>query len=278
MTSVRELLAQLRAALPADDATREAEILAAHALGRDRAWLFAHSHDSIDAAQAGAAMSLAKRRASGEPIAYLTGHREFWSLDLHVTPDVLIPREDTEILVRTALRHCAQGKKVDIADLGTGSGAIALAIAHERPRARVVALDASAAALEVARGNAERLGIMNVEFVHSDWFAALRGRRFDMIVSNPPYIAAGDPHLSAGDLRFEPARALASGGDGLDAIRHLARESPAHLHDAGMLAMEHGFEQGAAVRDLLRQSGFVEIYTERDLEGRERVSGGFVRR
>ena len=278
MTSVRSLLAQMRAKLAGDDAAREAEILAAHALGRDRAWLFAHADDSVDAARLDAAMSLTNRRTSGEPVAYLTGHREFWSLDLRVTPDVLIPREDTELLVRVALRHCPQGEKVDIADLGTGSGAIALAIANDRPRAKIVALDSSKAALDVARGNAERLRIGNVEFIHSDWFDALGDRLFDVIVSNPPYIAAGDAHLSSGDLRFEPAQALASGEDGLDAIRRIARDAPAHLREAGMLAVEHGFEQGEAVRAWLQQSGFVETYTERDLEGRERVSGGFFRR
>ena len=278
MTSVRALLAQLRAALYGVDAAREAEILAAHALGRDRAWLFAHSDNAVDAEHADTAMSLALRRASGEPIAYLTGHREFWSLDLHVTPDVLIPREETELLVRTILRHCPQGEKVEIADLGTGSGAIALAIAHARPQSRVIALDSSGAALEVARGNAKRLDIGNVEFVHSNWFEEIAGRIFDVVVSNPPYIASNDPHLAAGDLRFEPAQALSSGYDGFDAIRRIARESPAHLRDGGMLAFEHGFEQAAGVRELLARNGFVEIYTERDLEGRERVTGGFVRR
>ncbi len=278
MTSVRALLAHMRATLPAGDAAREAEILAGHALAHDRAWLFAHSDDSVGASLIDSAMSLAKRRASGEPIAYLTGRREFWSLELHVTPDVLIPREDTELLVRTALRHCQQSKSVDIADLGTGSGAIALAIASERPQARVVAVDSSMAALAVARSNAARLKIGNVEFVCSDWFAALDGRQFEIIVSNPPYIAASDAHLSAGDLRFEPMQALASGEDGLDAIRQIVRESPSHLRDGGMLAVEHGFEQGAAVRALLEQNGFAEIYTQRDLEDRERVSGGFFRR
>ena len=265
MTSIRALLAQAREKLSGDDATREAEILVAHA------------DDAVAISDSDAAIALAARRKAGEPIAYLTGHREFWSLDLRVTPAVLIPREDTELLVRKALQHCPQGEKVDIADLGTGSGAIALAIAHERPHARVVALDSSAAALDVARANAERLRIGNVEFIRSDWFEALAERRFDLIVSNPPYIAASDPHLSAGDLRFEPALALASGIDGLDAIRRIVRESPAHLRGGGMLAVEHGYEQGAAVRDLLSQSEFVEISTERDLEGRERVSGGFVR-
>jgi release factor glutamine methyltransferase len=278
MTSVRALLTRARDTLRGNDATREAEILVAHALGRDRAWLFAHSDDAVTATDADAVMTLATLRAGGEPIAYLTGHREFWTLDLHITSDVLIPREDTELLVRIALQHCPQGDNVEIADLGTGSGAIALAIARERPRAHVLALDSSAAALDVARSNAERLRIGNVEFVCSDWFATLTDRRFDVIVSNPPYIASRDAHLTQGDLRFEPTAALASGSDGLDAIRHIVRESPAHLRDDGMLAMEHGFEQAAAVRELLQQSGFAEIYTERDFGGRDRVSGGFVRR
>jgi release factor glutamine methyltransferase len=278
MTSVRALLARARHSVQGDDAAREAEILVAHALERDRAWLFAHSDEHVADGDIAAALALAQRRAVGEPVAYLTGHREFWSLDLRVTPDVLIPREDTELLVRIALKHCAQGTNVEIADLGTGSGAIALAIARERPRAHVVALDSSATALEIARSNAERLQIGNVEFVCSDWFTALGARQFDMIVSNPPYIASGDAHLTQGDLRFEPAAALASGSDGLDAIRQIVSQAPAHLRDGGMLAMEHGFDQAAAVRKLLLQSGFVETYTERDLGGRDRVSGGFVGR
>jgi release factor glutamine methyltransferase len=278
MTSVRALLARARDTLPGDDAAREAEILVAHALQRDRAWLYAHADDSVTDTDVAAALAFVERRAAGEPVAYLTGHREFWSLDLRITPDVLIPREDTELLVRVVLRHCPQSENVEIADLGTGSGAIALAIARERPRSLVIAVDSSAAALDVARANADRLRIGNIEFVRSDWFAALAQRQFDAIVSNPPYIASGDAHLSQGDLRFEPAIALASGSDGLDAIRRIVREAPAHLRAGGMLALEHGFEQGAAVRELLERSGFVEIYTERDLGGRDRVSGGFVRR
>jgi release factor glutamine methyltransferase len=163
-----------------------------------------------------------------------------------------------------------------IADLGTGSGAIALALAHERPRARVVATDASAAALEVARGNADALRIGNVAFRHGDWLAPLAGERFDLIAGNPPYIAAGDPHLGEGDLRFEPGVALASGSDGLDAIRTIVRDVPAHLVLGGWLLLEHGWEQGAAVRALLQRAGFVDISTERDLEARDRVTLGRI--
>jgi len=254
----------------------EAELLLAHALGRDRAWLIAHRDDAVAPALAGQARCCVSRRAAGEPVAYIIGHRGFHALDLAVTADVLIPRPETELLVELALRQTAQSGKVEIADLGTGSGAIALAIAQARPHSRVLATDASLAALDVARGNAQRLGIGNVEFAQGDWCAALGKRRFDLIVSNPPYIAENDAHLRQGDLRFEPRAALASGADGLDAIRAIVRDAPAHLRDGGWLLLEHGFEQGAAVRELLRQSGFVEVFTTRDLEGRERVSGGIA--
>jgi release factor glutamine methyltransferase len=214
------------------------------------------------------------RRAAGEPLAYLTGRREFWSLDLAVTPDVLIPRPETELLVELALQRIPRNVKVDIADLGTGSGAIALALAHERPLTRVLATDASAATLTVARDNAARLRNGNIEFAQGDWCAALGNRKFDLIVSNPPYIADKDAHLQQGDLRFEPRAALASGADGLDAIRVIVHGAPAHLKPGAWLMFEHGHEQGLAVRDLLEKSGFVEVFTERDLEGRERVTGG----
>jgi release factor glutamine methyltransferase len=255
-------------------APREVELLLSHALGHDRAWLYAHADDPLVAADAVQFHALLLRRATGEPVAYIVGRREFWSLDFAVTPDVLIPRPETELLVELALRRIAQNTQVEIADLGTGSGAIALALAHERPRARVTATDASVAALTVARGNAQRLGFGNVEFAQGDWCAALADRKFDLIVSNPPYIAATDAHLGRGDLRFEPRAALTSGADGLDAIRAIVRAAPAHLQPGGWLLLEHGHDQGAGVRALLEKSGFVEVSTERDLEGRERVSGG----
>ena len=200
----------------------------------------------------------------------------FWRFDLAVTPDTLIPRPETERLVELALARIPEQAAWRIADLGTGSGAIALAIAHERPHAHVVASDRSAQALEVARGNAAALGIANVEFRAGDWLQPLSGERFDLIASNPPYIEEGDPHLDQGDLRFEPHGALASGKDGLDAIRIIARDAPVHLRAGGWLLLEHGWMQGEAVRALLRDGGFVDVATVRDLEDRERVSFGQV--
>jgi release factor glutamine methyltransferase len=275
-TTVRSALAHAAATLAGDEAMREAELLLQHALDRPRAWLFAHADDVIDAAAAARFRSLVTRRAAGEPLAYVTGHREFWSLDLVVSPDVLIPRAETELLVELALQRIPPAAECDVADLGTGSGAIALAIARERPRARVLASDSSSAALAVARGNAARLAVGNIEFAQGDWCAALGGRRFELIVSNPPYIAAADRNLGQGDLRFEPQAALASGADGLDAIRAIVEAAPAYLKPAGWLLLEHGFEQGRAVRERLEKSGFVEVFTALDLEQRERVSGGHL--
>lgn len=272
-TIPRALVAEATCALSGEEARREAELLLMHVLGVDLAWLYAHGDDEINAATVTAFCDLIARRAAGEPLAYLIGRREFWSLDLKVTPDVLIPRAETELLVELALQRIPQNEKADIADLGTGSGAIALALAHERPLARLLATDTSAAALAVARENAQRLGIRNIEFVQGDWCTALGGRKFDLIVSNPPYIAAADAHLRQGDLRFEPTAALVSGPDGLDATRVIARDARAHLQSQGWLLLEHGYAQGAAVREIFGESGFVEIFTARDLEGRDRVSG-----
>ena len=272
MTTVRSLLAS-HEARASDDARRESEILLGHALGRSRAWLYAHGdaeipHDAVEMFE-----SLSRQRSAGTPIAYLVGHREFWTLDLAVTPAVLIPRPETELLVELALLHIPQSKKMDIADLGTGSGAIALAIGRERPLVHVIGTDASEEALFVARKNGERLEIRNVEFIRSDWFGDLTRMMFDVIVSNPPYIASNDNHLSQGDLRFEPRRALESGVDGLDSIREIIENAPQHLKADGHLLIEHGFEQGEAVRTIFMQSGFVDISTSRDGEARERVTG-----
>lgn len=255
-------------------APEDAEALLAHALDRPRSWLYAHGDDELDEQAAARFGGLVQRRASGEPVAYLTGRRGFWSLELQVTPATLIPRPETELLVEIALAQLPHDRPLRVADLGTGSGAIALALAHERRNAQVVATDASRAALEVARGNASRLGLANVEFRHGDWLAPLAGERFDLIASNPPYIAAADEHLNQGDLRFEPAAALASGADGLDAIRRLASGAVACLAPGGWLLIEHGWRQGAQVRALLQQSGLVEIATRRDLSLHERVSFG----
>jgi len=269
MTDVRTILRQATEAL---GDRLEAELLLAHALGVGRAWFFAHADDEADDAGAVRFAALVHRRAAGEPIAYITGTRDFWSLTFEVTPATLIPRPETELLVELAIERLPQGGSV--VDLGTGSGAIALAIAKERPDATVMAVDASEAALAVARRNGERLGLSRVAFDASDWYAALGHRQFDLIVSNPPYIEADDHHLGEGDLRFEPASALASGADGLDDIRRIVRSAPEHLLPGGWLLMEHGWNQGDAVRDILGAQGLREVFTARDLEDRDRVTGG----
>ena len=271
---IAALLARATAHLGAE-ARPEAEILLAHALHRPRAWLYAHADDRIAEPAAVEFDALLARRARGEPVAQILGHWGFWSLDLRITPDVLIPRPDTELLVERALAVLSTDAPARVADLGTGSGAIALAIANERPLAQVIAVDASTAALGVARANAQTLGLAaRVRCVPGDWFVPLRGERFDLVVSNPPYLVDDDPHLDEGDLRFEPRAALVSGCDGLDAIRAIVRDTPAHLSDGGWLLLEHGWEQGAAVRTLFAEAGFVDVATWRDIEQRERVSGG----
>lgn len=254
----------------------DAECLLAHALARPRSWLFAHAGDVVEVAAGSRFAELLSRRQAGEPVAYLTGTRGFWTLGLAVSPATLIPRPETELLVELALARIPVGSAARIADLGTGSGAIALAIAKERPRTHVVATDASEPALEVARRNAVHNGIANIEFRHGDWLAPLAGERFELIASNPPYIADGDPHLGEGDLRFEPPSALSSGRDGLDAIRCIVRAAPLHLLPGGWLLLEHGWGQGAAVRSLLAEAGFNEVETARDLEGRDRTSLGRI--
>jgi release factor glutamine methyltransferase len=252
----------------------DAEWLLLHVLQQSHGWLFAHRNDPLDPAVASAFETLVRRRMIGEPVAYLTGTRGFWSLALEVDPAVLIPRPETELLVELALERLSAHEPLRVADLGTGSGAIALAIAHERPLARVVGVDASVAALELAGRNARRLGLSNVEFRTGDWCEPLHGEHYDLVASNPPYIASGDPHLSRGDLRFEPAMALASGVDGLDAIRRIVRDAPAHLAPRGWLLLEHGWEQGAAVRALMQEAGLCDIATHQDLERRDRVTLG----
>ena len=267
----------LRAAaarLPTLEGRHEAEQLLAHALGRDRAWLFAHAIDELEAGQVAAFEALLARRIAGEPVAYLTGRRSFWTLELEVNADTLIPRPETELLVELALARLPDAEKINVADLGTGSGAIALSLAQERPRAWVIATDASAGALAVAKRNALSHGIGNVEFRQGSWFAPLSGERFDLIASNPPYIAEGDPHLQQGDLRFEPATALSSGSDGLEDIRDIVAHAGEHLVAGGWLLLEHGLEQGAAIRGLLEIAEFVEVETAQDLEMRNRVTLG----
>lgn len=252
----------------------DAELLLLHVLGKPRSWLFAHADDAVIASVAADYATLVERRAAGEPVAYLIGHRGFWTLELEVTPATLIPRPETELLVELALERLPADAPVRMADLGTGSGAIALALASERPQARIIATDASAEALAVAQRNAQRLGVRNVQFAQGDWLAPLQGERFALIVSNPPYIEADDPHLVQGDLRFEPTSALASGDDGLDDIRRIVDDAREVLEPHGWLLFEHGWNQGEAARALLCDAGYAQAFTAQDLEARDRVSGG----
>jgi release factor glutamine methyltransferase len=248
----------------------EARVLLAYALRLSRVQLITQSERTLDAGEAAAVSSLLQRRLEGEPIAYLVGEREFFGLMLHTTPDVLIPRPETELLVELALdRLPAHGR---VLDMGTGSGAIAIAIAHARPDAAVTALDVSEAALDVAQRNASRHGT-SVRFLRSDWYGALADEPFDLIVSNPPYIVAQDPHLSQGDLRFEPLDALTDHADGLSALRTIIDGAKRHLAPGCWLLMEHGYNQATAVRALLAEQGMREAQSWTDLAGIERASG-----
>ena len=271
---IRQLLAAAAQVLPGPEGRHEAELLLLHVLGRDRSWLFAHATDPVGAADQAAFAAVLAQRVAGQPVAYLLGRRGFWTLELEVTPATLIPRPDTERLVELALERLPEGRPLRIADLGTGSGAIALALASERPLATVVATDLSTAALAVAQRNAQRHGLANVAFRAGAWHAPLGQERFDLIATNPPYIASDDPHLVQGDLRFEPPTALASGSDGLDDIRVIVAGAAAQLQPGGWLLIEHGWDQGAAIRALLLQAGFAQVATEQDLEQRDRVSLG----
>lgn len=273
MGTIRELLAE--ASVSGEVESRhEAEILLGHALRCERAWLFTHPDFVPDAIEADRFRALIAARQRGEPVAYLIGQRGFWTLDLTVTPDVLIPRPETELLVELALERIPLNTEFHIADLGTGSGAIALALASERPQARVLATDASAPALAVARNNANRLEIGNVEFAQGNWCEPLGAQMFDLIVSNPPYIAENDEHLAIGDLRYEPPSALASGADGLDAIRRIVNDVPGFLKRDGWLLLEHGFDQSAQVRQMLERHHFIEVRSWKDISEHDRVSAG----
>ena len=230
----------------------EAKILLGHVLRRDRAWLGAHGDQPMTASESKAFDALARRRRDGEPIAYLTGRREFYGLDLEVTPDVLIPRPETELLVELALVRIDASEHTEVLDLGSGSGAIALAIASERPHSAV----------------------LGVAFIESDWFSAVPRKRYDAIIANPPYVAAGDEHLSQGDLRFEPPAALAAGADGLNAIRAIIAGAAAYLSPEAWLLIEHGYDQADAVLAMLRDAQFSDVQSRRDLSGIPRTALG----
>jgi release factor glutamine methyltransferase len=252
----------------------EAKILLGHVLRRDRAWLAAHGDQPMTAHEAKTFDALARRRRDGEPVAYLTGRREFYGLDLEVTPDVLIPRPETELLVELALVRIDANERTEVLDLGSGSGAIALAIASERPHSAVLGADVSAAAVALARRNASRLNVGNVAFIESDWFSAVPRKRYDAIIANPPYVAAGDEHLSEGDLRFEPPAALAAGADGLNAIRTIIAGAAAYLSAGAWLLIEHGYDQADAVLAMLRDAQFSDVQSRRDLAGIPRTALG----
>lgn len=256
------------------DARLETQLLLARALGVDRAWLIAHDQDLLPPERLQAVEALVRRRTQGEPLAYILGEREFYGRPFKVSPDVLIPRSDTELLVEAALERLPQKRPARILDLGTGSGCIAISLALARTDCQVTATDASPAALAIARDNARRLGADRLRFVQGDWYDGLDSPSFDMIVSNPPYIALQDPHLQQGDLPHEPRQALVSGPHGLDAIQHIVAGAPGHLVAGGWLLLEHGWDQAAACRQALAERGFADIITLTDLAGRERVSGG----
>lgn len=257
------------------EARIEAQMLLRHALGDvSRAWLLAHESDALQPNIHAVFEAFLKRRTDGEPVAYILGKREFYGLDFSVTPDTLIPRPDTETLVEAALEKIRVNRICTVLDLGTGSGAIAIAIARNRPQASVTAVDQSQGALAVAQGNARQLGAANVQFMLSDWFSAIGGQTFDVIVSNPPYIAKDDPHLDQGDLRFEPASALAAGEDGLDCIRQIISQAGEHLNPQGWLIFEHGYDQAEKVARLLKSANFAAVASVADLSGILRVTLG----
>ncbi len=269
--SAIELGEALREAQSRIDAV-DARILLRHVVARDAAYLMAHPEAALSAEDQRTYTVLADRRAQGEPVAYLTGEREFYGRSYKVTPAVLIPRPETELLVDVALERIPRDSAGKVLDLGTGSGCVAIAIASERPRVKVLALDRSSAALVVARRNAAELRVGNVSFLESDWFEALGREHFELIVFNPPYVAHDDPHLKEGDLRFEPRMALAAGADGLECIQRIIRQAPRYLEPGGWLAFEHGHDQAEKARALLETSGYVEVFSVRDLAGIERIT------
>ena len=272
--SIRQLLAQAVRLLNTESARLDAEVLLGHVLQQQRSYFHAWPEKQLPAEHRKRFRQLLQQRLKGTPVAYLTGEREFWSLPLTVTADTLIPRPETETLVAQALQRIPAGRPQLIADLGTGSGAIALAIARERPQCRIIATDISPAAIAVASGNARRLGLRTITFHTNNWCEPLAGMQLDMIVSNPPYIAENDPHLETGDIRFEPRAALAAGPQGMDELRRIAHCAARHLQAAGWLLMEHGYDQGELAGQLLEDTGFMEVIDYTDDSGQNRVIAG----
>lgn len=278
MTTVRQALHQATSKLSESESPKlDAEVLLRHVTGLNATTLITQADTELDETQLASYLDAVARRATGEPVAYITGQRGFWTINLLVNRYTLVPRPETELVVECVLERVDTDSVARIADLGSGSGAIAIAIKVERPKCTVIACDRSRDALDVATMNAEHNHV-DVSFIQSHWFDQLSQQRFHVIASNPPYVAEADPHLRQGDLRFEPAMALSSGVDGLDDIREIIRNSPDHLFDEGWLILEHGYNQGEAVRTLLAERGFSNISTRRDLADIERVSlGQFIR-
>lgn len=252
----------------------DARVLLRHQMQRGEAWLIAHGDDVVAAATAEKFRALIARRSAGVPVAYLTGAREFYGREFAVTPAVLIPRPETELLVELALQRLPADAACRVLDLGAGSGCIGVTVAAERPQAQVTLVDASAAALAVAGENARRWAPRNARCVASDWYVALNAERYDLITANPPYVADDDAHLQQGDLRFEPNAALAAGADGLRDLRHIIVQAPRHLRTGGWVLLEHGHDQAASCAQLLAQAGFADVFNAPDLAGIPRVSGG----
>ncbi|HEX8593174.1 MAG TPA: peptide chain release factor N(5)-glutamine methyltransferase [Pseudomonas sp.] len=273
MTIIASLLRS--AELPDSPTARlDIELLLAAALGKPRSFLHTWPERIVSSEAALTFASYLQRRRTGEPVAYILGQQGFWKLDLEVAPHTLIPRPETEMLVEAALELVPGFAPTKVLDLGTGTGAIALALASERPLWLVTAVDRVIEAVALAERNRQRLHLDNAKVLNSHWFSALEGQLFDVIISNPPYIASADPHLDAGDVRFEPSSALVAGADGLDDLRLIVDQAPSHLNPGGWLLLEHGFDQGAAVRDLLSNHGFEKIQTRRDLGEHERITFG----
>jgi len=258
-----------------DSPRLDAEVLLAHSLEKTRTWLVTWPDKELSEGETSQFIQLLERRKAGEPIAHITQQREFWSLPLKVSPDTLIPRPDTELMVEQILAHYPANTAITLADLGTGSGAIALALASERSNWNIIATDRSTAALEIARNNAQQLNLDNIEFRQGSWFEPLAGQSFDIIASNPPYIPEQDPHLSQGDVRFEPVSALASGQDGLDDIRHICKHARQHLKHKGMLIIEHGFDQKPGIREIFTINAYENITQVHDLSSNPRLTFGF---
>lgn len=273
MTRIDQLLAHA-AQIDSPTAQLDAELLLAFVLEKPRSYLYTWPDKTVTDAQVAAFTTLLERRQRGEPVAYLLGRQGFWTLDLQVAEHTLIPRADTELLVEAALQLADASSALKVLDLGTGTGALALALASERPQWTVTGVDRIESAVALAQNNQRQLQLANVEFLSSHWFSALTAQRYDLIVSNPPYIADNDPHLQQGDVRFEPLSALVSGPDGLDDIRLIIAQAPSYLTANGWLLLEHGFDQASAVRELLQQAGFIDVSSQRDLSGHQRISLG----